>query len=702
MEAKETNFLKFLNRPMQLSIPIYQRTYSWKIKECEQLWKDIIKAGSDKYISGHFVGSIVYVEKGLYQVSALPRLLVIDGQQRLTSLSLLLSALCNHIKDNNIQSELNPDKIVSYYLLNDKEDGEEKYKLILTQTDKIALFKILDKLDLTDEDSIRIKENYDYFLSKIQETPDLNTLYKGISKLIIIDVSLDREKDNPQLIFESLNSTGLELTQADLVRNFILMGLEKDEQEKLYKNYWHPMEKSFGHTENSELFDKFMRDYLTVKLNRIPNIKDIYTEFKKYSANFDTQELVKDIFEYSKYFVNIALDKEPDNEIKEIFVDINDLKVDVSYPFILSVYKDYVNKKISKEDLIKILKLIESYVFRRAICGVPTNSLNKTFSTLYKQITQENYLESITALIILQDGYRRLPDNDEFKKELIIKDVYNFRNRNYLLRKIENFERKEKVDVETYTIEHIMPQNPNLSEGWKQELGENWKEIQKKYLHTIGNLTLTGYNSEYQDKLFKEKRDLKDKNGTSIGFRNSPIRLNRYLENIDNWNEQKIIERADDIANIAIKIWIYPKIAQEVINKYKPEEEIEQEKPVYSLYDHEYLKEGEPMRPIFDEIRKKILNIDSSVRERPNKLYIAYKSITNFVDLVPQKRAMRLSVNIPFEKIIDPQGKCRDIRGIGKWGTGDSELKISSHEEIEYAMSIIKQAFDNVSGSQND
>lgn len=686
---------------MQLSIPIYQRTYSWKIKECEQLWKDIIKAGSDKYISGHFVGSIVYVEKGLYQVSALPRLLVIDGQQRLTSLSLLLSALCNHIKDNNIQSELNPDKIVSYYLLNDKEDGEEKYKLILTQTDKIALFKILDKLDLTNEDSIRIKENYEYFLSKIQETPDLNTLYKGISKLIIIDVSLDREKDNPQLIFESLNSTGLELTQADLVRNFILMGLEKNEQEELYKNYWHPMEKSFGHTENSELFDKFMRDYLTVKLNRIPNIKDIYTEFKKYSTNFDTQELVKDIFEYSKYFVNIALDKEPDNEIKEIFVDINDLKVDVSYPFILSVYKDYVNKKISKEDLIKILKLIESYVFRRAICGVPTNSLNKTFSTLYKQITQENYLESITALIILQDGYRRLPDNDEFKKELIIKDVYNFRNRNYLLRKIENFERKEKVDVETYTIEHIMPQNPNLSEGWKQELGENWKEIQKKYLHTIGNLTLTGYNSEYQDKLFKEKRDLKDKNGTSIGFRNSPIRLNRYLENIDNWNEQKIIERADDIANIAIKIWIYPTIAQEILSKYKPEEEIEQEKPIYSLYDHEYLKEGEPMRPIFDELRKKILNIDSSVREHPTKLYVAYKSITNFVDVVPKKKSLRLSLNIPIEKIIDPKEKCRDVRGKGRWGNGDSDISISSREEIDYAMNIIKQAFDNVSGEQN-
>lgn len=696
MEANETNFLRFLNKPMQLVIPIYQRTYSWKIKECEQLWRDIIKAGSDNNVRGHFVGSIVYVEKGLYQVSALPKLLVIDGQQRLTTLSLLLSALCNYIKERDIQSELNPDKLASYYLLNDKEDGDEKYKLILTQTDKSSLFKILDKLDLIDEDSIRIKENYTFFKNQI-ENVDLEVLYKGISKLIIIDVSLDREKDNPQLIFESLNSTGLELTQADLIRNFILMGLEKKEQEDVYKNYWHPMTKSFGHTENSELFDRFMRDYLTVKLGRIPNMKDIYSEFKQYSLSFNTQELVKDVFEYSKYFVNIALDKEPDYQIKEIFTDINDLRVDVSYPFILSIYKDYVNKKIVKEELIQILKLIESYVFRRAICGVPTNSLNKTFSTLYKQIDQKNYLESVLALMILQEGYRRLPDNEEFKKELIIKDVYNFRNRNYLLRKLENFERKEKLDVETYTIEHIMPQNPNLSEDWKQELGENWKEIQKKYLHTIGNITLTGYNSEYQDKLFKEKKDLKDKNGISIGFKNSPIRLNRYLENINNWNEQEILERAKEISNRSTKIWMCPEISREILNKYKPEENVEYEKPIYSLYDNEYLKDGEPMRLLFDELRKKILNIDSSVREHPTKYYIAYKSITNFVDVIPKKKSLGLSLNISIEKIVDPQGKCKDMRGKGKLGNGDSDISISSTEEIDYAINMIKQAFDNVS-----
>lgn len=354
--------------------------------------------------------------------------------------------------------------------------------------------------------------------------------------------------------------------------------------------------------------------------------------------------------------------------------------------------------KIKKEELIQALRLIESYVFRRAICGVPTNSLNKTFATLYKEIDHQNFLESLQAILVLQDSYRRLPDNEEFKRELVIKDVYHFRNRNYLLRKLENHERKEMVNVESYTIEHVLPQNPNLSNEWKKELGDNTEEIQKVYLHTIGNLTLTGYNSEYQDRSFKEKRDLKDKNGLAIGFRDSPIRLNRSLANLEKWNEKEIEKRAQEIACLAINVWTYPFVLPETLNKYRKE-------PVgnhYTVDDHPHLREGELMRPVFDVLRKKILNIDSSVREEPTKLYIAYKSVTNFVDIVPQKKALSLRLNIPFEKIKDPQGKTRDISGMGKWGNGDTEVKLAAQEEIDYAVALIKQAFDNVMESEND
>ena len=690
MEAKETNFLRFLNSPKQLVIPVYQRTYSWRQKECEQLWKDIIRTGEDDDISGHFVGSIVYVERGLYQVSSLPKLLVIDGQQRLTTIALLISALCNFIKERQVHTDLNPDRLASYYLLNDKEEGEERYKLVLTQSDKDTLFKVLERRGFSDEDSIRIKENYNFFVDQVSKT-DLDVIYKGISKLIIIDVSLDREKDNPQLIFESLNSTGLELTQADLIRNYILMGLEKQLQDDLYHNYWYPMEKSYG-AENSELFDRFMRDYLTIKIGRIPTIREIYSEFKKFSSNKDIKEIVQDINEFSKYYVNIALEKEPEETIKNAFSDINELRVDVSYPFLLNLYRDYAKDKLSKEEFVDVLRLIESYVFRRAIVGVPTNSLNKTFATLYSEIDQSNFLESTKAVFILQDSYRRLPDNEEFKRELLIKDVYNFRNRNYLLRKLENYDRKEPVTVESYTIEHILPQNPDLTIEWQKELGEHWKDVQKSYLHTIGNLTLTGYNPELSDKPFKTKRDMKG------GFKDSPIRLNRFLASLEKWGEQEIKNRAEEIARLSIDIWAYPNVSKELLNKYKSELKSAQQH--YTLENYEQLKEGEPMNQLFLELRKKILNIDSSVREEPQKLYIAYKSTTNFVDIVPQKKALRLSLNIPFEKIKDPEGKCRDVSGLGKWGNGDTEVKLASGEELDYVLSLIKQAFDDVTESE--
>ena len=687
MKADETQLLKFMNGPKQFIIPIYQRTYSWTLKECKQLWEDITKAGNDNKISSHFLGSIVYVEKGLFQISTIPKLLLIDGQQRLTTISLLLSALSKVIKDPI--GGMTSDKLKNYYLIN-REEEEKRYKLILTKSDKETIFKIIDNKEISDGDSQRIKENYEFFAEQISEN-NVEEVLKGLNKLIIIDVSLDRERDNPQLIFESLNSTGLELTQADLIRNYVLMGLEKQEQDNLYNNYWSPMEKSFGYAKYSVLFDRFIRDYLTIKTGKIPNIKDVYSAFKLYTQKFiNIKELVADVYKYSKYFVNIALDKEQDNQIKAVFSDINTLKVDVSYPFLLQLYEDYKQERIKKEDFMKIIKYIESYVFRRAICGIPTNSLNKTFANLYKEIKSENYLESFKAAILLKDSYRRFPRNKEFKEQLIIKDIYHFRNRNYLLRKLENHNRKELVNIETYTIEHIMPQNENLSNEWKQELSENWKEVHEQYLHTIGNLTLTGYNPELSDKPFREKRNMKG------GFADSPIRLNQSLAKLEHWNEKEILNRARTLVDLAVHIWICPELDQETLNKYKVAEKKKYEK-TYIIEDHPHLVEGEAMRPLFEKLRKRILNLDSSVKEEILKLYIAYKTTTNFVDVVPQKSRLRLSLNMKFDEVNDPKGICEDVTDKGRWGNGDVEVGISKFEELDYTMFLIKQAFDKVS-----
>lgn len=275
MKATETNCLKFLKEPKQFVIPIYQRTYSWTLKQCQQLWHDILRAAEDESVSGHFIGSVVYTERGLYQVTSVPQLLVIDGQQRLTTLSILLAALGKAIEVSGDKLEINRRKIENYYLFNNEEEGEARYKLLLTQSDKETFIRLIEERELPSVASRRIVENYQYFESQIcKRDIDLNSLYQGISKLIIIDVALNREHDNPQLIFESLNSTGLDLSQADLIRNYVLMGLEPNEQAEIYENYWYPMEQSFGQAGSDDLFDRFIRDYLTVKSKSgaIPNI----------------------------------------------------------------------------------------------------------------------------------------------------------------------------------------------------------------------------------------------------------------------------------------------------------------------------------------------------------------------------------------------------------------------------------------------
>ena len=604
MKATETQLVKFLQGTRQFIIPIYQRTYSWTEKQCEQLWNDIIRVAQNPNIPGHFIGSIVYIEKGLYQVSDVPQLLVIDGQQRLTTLSLLLMAFGKALEEKGDGQEITKNKINNYFLFNSEESGEKRYKLILTQSDKDTLFNILEDREKPERYSLNIENNFKFFQNQISKSNiDLDVLYQGILKLVIVDISLDSNYDNPQLIFESLNSTGLELSQADLIRNYVLMGLEREKQEQVYKNFWHPMEESFGHSEGSEYFDRFMRDYLTIKTGQIPNIREVYSSFKEYtSATIPVDELVSDIHHFSKFFIKLAFEKEQDPELNQIIRNINALKVEVAYPFLLEVLVNFDKGLISRDELLEIFLMVESYVFRRAICDIPTNSLNKTFANLASEIDKDAYLESIKAAFNLKESYRRFPNDSEFRAQLIIKNVYNTtRIRKYLLDKLENYERKEPVNVENYTLEHIMPQNKNLSPEWRNELGENWSDIHEKYLHTVGNLTLTGYNSELSDNPFLEKRNMEG------GFADSPIRLNADLAILEHWNEDEIVKRANSITDKAIEIWKYPELPQETLAKYT---ELEDD-------DDEDLDEDEIKKPQWDD---RVALASNEVKENLNEL----------------------------------------------------------------------------------
>lgn len=696
MKATEARLLEFLKKSPQFVIPIYQRTYSWTERECQQLWDDILRTGRNDAISAHFVGSIVYIQEGLYQVTSYSPLLVIDGQQRLTTVSLLLEVLARHLGDTEPVDGFSTKKLRNYYLLNPEEKGERHFKLLLTQTDRTSLLAVLQQKPWPANHSLRLRANFEFFESQVKALgQNLKALCTGLAKLVVVDVALSRDQDNPQLIFESMNSTGRELTQADLIRNYILMGLKPEHQTQLYEDHWRPMEVEFGQEAYEVHFDRFMRHYLTVKTGEIPNVREVYEAFKVYARQPEIAEagvdaLVSDIHTYATYYCAMALGKEPDKALAEAFQDLRELRVDVAYPFLLELYADYQKQVLPKPDLLQAVRLVEAYVFRRAVCAIPTNSLNKTFATFGRALQKERYLESIQAYLQLLPSYRRFPDDEEFKRELKTRDLYHFPRRLYWLRRLENYDRKEPVPVNEYTIEHIMPQNPDLSTEWRAALGPNWQQVHETWLHTLGNLTLTGYNSEYSDRPFVHKRDMPG------GFKQSPLRLNAGLGEKPAWNETTIQARADRLAATAVTVWNAPQLPAEVLATYASRPTRAEN---YTIEDHRQLTQGGITRQLFEAFRKAVLALDPCVTEEFLKLYVAYKAETNFVDVVPQAKRLRLTLNLAFHEIQDPKGWCKDVTGIGRWGNGDVEVALNTLDELPYIMSLVRQAFEKQMGN---
>lgn len=693
MKATESKLFKFLQKSAQFIIPIYQRQYSWTQEQCGQLWKDIVRAGTTE-LEAHFIGSVVYVERGLYSHSDVPQLLVIDGQQRLTSTTLLIAALVSELNarsaDNTPVIEgTNAKKLKKYYLCNDAEDGDLYYKLLLTKADDKELRAIVGGEAKHDDDATsRVIQNYQFFKEKLGRLSNeqVSEIYLGLQKLLIVDIALDRERDNPQLIFESLNSTGLDLSQADLIRNFVLMGLEPKQQNTLYERYWFPMESDFGNGEYSWLFNQFMRDYLTLKTNKPPRINDVYDAFKKYvsSSHLDIEDVVADVRKHAQFYIAFSLEQEKEQKLLEAFQDLNAYKVDVSYPLILELYHDYDSQILTLDEFIECVRLIESYVFRRYVCDIPTNSLNKTFASFARSIRKSSYLESFKAELISLTSYRRFPSDSELNRCLQHKDMYNVRSRAYWLRRLENYDKKERISVENYTIEHVLPQNKNLSSQWQIALGDDWQSIQEEYVHTIGNLTLTGYNSELSDRFFTEKRDMEG------GFASSPLTLNQSLRDHDTWNKESIQARSKLLADKMQTVWRYPNLSPEILEKYQTQPT---EKTAYTIADHPYIAVGSS-KELFQVFSQKVMSLDENVKQEFLKLYVAFKLDTNFVDVVPQASGLRLSLNCKFTEIHDPKKLCRDVTNLGRWGNGDVEYKITELSDIPYAIQLIQQVID--------
>lgn len=690
MDIDKGSIYKLLNGQSQYVIPVYQRKYSWNADEqCARLWKDIVNMVKQKK-QHHFVGSIVNVAE-TNSPMGLNKYLIIDGQQRMTTLSLLMIALRDYLIATGKDADADT-SITNMILKNPNRKGEQAYKMLLTDTDRDVMIKLIDKFPIKENEDSKIYQNYLYFKDRVAEgvlTPQ--EIYESIAKLLIVSITLDKSQgDEPQLIFESLNSTGMDLSKSDLIRNFILMGLDNDEQISLYKNYWKPLEDFFPSEGRSDKMDRFFRDYLVMKKST-KEIKFglIYEEIKEFASNSEfatSLELAEDLYKYGDLYTNIINDdkKLPAGEtvLKPIFDEMRGLRMELTYPFLMRVYMDMRKGLLTVNDFIEILKIAISYVVRRSVCEIPANSFNKTFANMGKDINPDDYLNSVKAAFLLLDSYKRFPRNEEFTVALKERNMYKIRISKYIYVKLENYGNKEPITSTGYTIEHILPQNENMRDEWKVALGENYKEIQEKYINSLGNLTLTRYNSEMGDKPFNEKVEV---------YKESAMHnLNKYVSQQNTWNKETIEERTKQLAECSCKVWDIPYLSEEILNQYNPKDE--RPKQIFDINHYNF--DNEFVKMLYDKLDEAIKEIAPKSKVEYKKMYIAYKLKTNFVDVVIQKSRLRLSVNLDFDEVYDPYNICRDVTDLGRWGNGDVEIGFDSLDMLDKIMEIIEQAIE--------
>ncbi|AMO41778.1 DUF262 domain-containing protein [Acinetobacter bereziniae] len=596
MKGEAKQFLKFIDgSDKRFIIPVYQRNYSWQNKHCAQLLNDL-KGLIKKPDAPHFFGSIV---SSHMQGGKREDFLIIDGQQRLTTISILLIAIVDLLKHKKVtpKDDRLIEKITKKHLVDEYQEDQRKIRLKPIKDDCKAFDALFgDESDFVDGSNVT--SNFRYFRDRIlNENIDIDDLYDAISRLQTIDIFLEKD-DDPQLIFESLNSTGLELEEGDKIRNFILMGLSSELQEKYYEAFWNKIEKNT----NFKVSD-FFKDYLTLKLNRTVVIKDIYFTFKDYvkKNNDDIEALLKDLLEYSKLYAIILNPMQYQNSFTAVLVRLSQLEFTVIFPVVLAILKRWNEKNLTDQEVTELLRVTEIFLFRRLIVGLATNALSKIFATLDKDVTKKaqssqlaSYAEIYKYVLLNKEESSRFPNDEEFEQALFSRNIYamSSKNKAYLFSFLENEESKEQINVierikdGTYTIEHIMPQT--LSPVWQKELGEKSQQIHEQWLHTLPNLTLTGYNSKYSNRPFKDKLDVEN------GFKDSNLRLNQYVRECLKWTEDELTERQNHLSKKSLKLWYYPTTSYappvEETNEYLLEDDFDftgYTLVSYTLYDVE-------------------------------------------------------------------------------------------------------------------
>jgi uncharacterized protein with ParB-like and HNH nuclease domain/predicted transport protein len=693
MKAIDRNFTKIINGTTQFVIPVFQRDYKWNEPQCEQLWKDIIDIANNQSQKGHFIGSIVYIQTG--DTSAgFTRWLLIDGQQRVTTLMLLLAALRDHITHTKWQGTNNDPtakKIDAYFLRNMEEDGERQLKLILRRKDKLTLKAIIEGTELPKNFSEHIYDNYEYFMDQIANS-DPGLVFRGISRLIIVDVILDKGIDDPQLIFESLNSTGIALSQSDLIRNFVLMRLPVEEQTYLYETYWQKIENMFSGS--ITVFDNFLRDYIALKTQPTKQEKagDIYISFRRnfeYLKNItgDIESLMMEMVKYARYysafsFVNLSNDS--------LALSLKYLRrlVDAPGILVMKLFECYSDlKTLSKTEFVQGLGIIESYIFRRAICGLQTRGYWLVFAKIAYKVTSATPLQDLKVELARKGDNYRFPSNTEFYDALYESNIYRLRICKHLLDRIENFEMKEISDTSQYSIEHILPQNENLNSSWQEMIGDNWVDVQKTWLHRIGNLTLTAYNSVYSDRPFEEKKTI------SGGFIDSSVRLNKFIREQEVWTQNEIKIRSELLTKQALLVWPELTVDPQLINIALRNDM----KELASKRDVLKVSMSPKSRDLFNQLRDLVKNFDDDILELAESKSVSYHGSEYFMEILPRKYHLHVLLPISYSEVSDPLGFVKDA---SEWKfffhaqyEGGIVLELKTIEEVELALPIIQLSY---------
>lgn len=691
MKAQHVFFPKIMNGASQFVIPVFQRDYSWTEENCRQLWNDILLIAVAPGERGHFIGSVVYIQSGDSN-AGFSRWLLIDGQQRMTTLTLLMAALRDHIIETKwVGSDDGPvaKKIDAYFLRNALEEGEKEFKLQLRRHDSETLKAIIAGTQLPANPSTNLRDNYELFRDLLQEA-EPEQVYAGINRLMLVDVTLERGMDDPQLIFESLNSTGVSLSASDLIRNFILMSLTEKAQTRLYRDYWGKIEDLFRGSDR--VFSNFIRDYLALRSQpaKLERSDLVYAAFRRAFGGIGhdpeaLEALLVDLLQRASQYASFAVGTGTDERARA-FAQLRHL-ADVPAILIMRLLEAReVHGTLSEPDLLEAVRLIESYLLRRAVIGAQSRGYGLEFAKLAYRINNAQPLASLKAAFARMPAVYAFPENDEFERSLLEGDLYHKRVCKHVLDGLENRDSKEQSDTSGYSIEHIMPQNEKMPEAWRVMLGEGWKGVRQTWLHRLGNLTLTGYNSTYSDKPLAEKQTIEH------GFAQSSVRLNHDVRDAAVWTEAEMSARGQRLAARALTVW--PRLDAD--KKMIREMEREELKVRAASRRLEKVAMTGEANALFEALRERIKATFPDVIEMAETKSVSYHDPDFFLEVIPRKRGLGLLIGIDYNEIHEPNETVRDTATysfvMNASYQGGVLINLREVDQLKQAMRVISQA----------